>query len=99
MWTPVIWYDRREPMADDTPSTQTYAALLASIKERIQSAQVRAALAVNRELVLLYWGIGSEITRRQKEEGWGSKVIENLARDLKRSFPRWRGSLSVTSSI
>jgi hypothetical protein len=56
------------------PDTQTYTALLASIKERIQSAQVRVALAVNRELVLLYWRIGSEITRRQKEEGWGSKV-------------------------
>jgi predicted nuclease of restriction endonuclease-like (RecB) superfamily len=78
-------------MTDQTPSTQTYSALLASIKERIQSAQVRAALAVNHELVLLYWGIGSEITRRQKEEGWGAKVIENLAQDLKRSFPDMQG--------
>lgn len=58
-----------------TPRTQTYMALLASIKERIQGAQVRAALAVNRELILLYWGIGSEITRRQKEEGWGTKSL------------------------
>ncbi len=78
-------------MTDQTPSTQNYTALLASIKERIQSAQVRAALAVNSELVLLYWGIGSEITRRQKEEGWGTKVIDNLARDLKRSFPDMQG--------
>jgi predicted nuclease of restriction endonuclease-like (RecB) superfamily len=78
-------------MDDQTPSPQTYAALLASIKERIQTAQVRAAVAVNRELVLLYWGIGTEITRRQKSEGWGTKVIENLGRDLKRSFPEMRG--------
>ncbi len=78
-------------MTDQAPSTQNYTALLASIKERIQSAQVRAALAVNSELVLLYWGIGSEITRRQKEEGWGTKVIDNLARDLKRSFPDMQG--------
>ena len=84
------WYDRREPTADKTPSAQTYAALLTSIKERIQSAQFRA---VNRGLVLLYWGIRTEITRRQKEEGWGTKVIENLARDLKRSFPEMEGFL------
>ena len=59
-------------MEDQTPSTQTYTALLASIKERIQSAQVRAALAVNCELVLLYWGIGKEILARQEQEGWGT---------------------------
>ena len=45
---------------------KTYAALLASIKQRIQSAQVRASVAVNRELVLLYWGIGKEILARQQ---------------------------------
>ena len=78
-------------MPEQIPSTQTYAALLASIKERIRSAQIRAALAVNRELVLLYWGIGAEINRRQKQEGWGTKVIENLAGDLKRSFPDMQG--------
>ncbi|MBY0506096.1 MAG: PDDEXK nuclease domain-containing protein [Bryobacteraceae bacterium] len=78
-------------MEEKTPSTQTYAALLASIKERIQSAQVRAALAVNRELGMLYWGIGTEIIRRQKVEGWGTKVIDNLGRDLKSSFPEMRG--------
>lgn len=78
-------------MNDSTPSTKTYAALLASIKERIQTAQVRAAVAVNHELVFLYWGIGSEISRRQKQEGWGTKVIDNLARDLKTSFPEMQG--------
>lgn len=78
-------------MADQSPSTETYGALLASIKERIQSAQVRAALAVNRELVLLYWGIGKEILARQKQEGWGTKVIERLAKDLRSSFPHMKG--------
>jgi len=58
-------------MDDPILSSQTYAALLASIKERIQIAQVRAALAVNQELVLLYWSIGKEIRARQSEEGWG----------------------------
>jgi len=44
---------QKEPMKDQSPSTQSYAALLKSIKERIQTAQVRAAVAVNQELVLL----------------------------------------------
>ncbi len=78
-------------MEAKTPSTQTYAALLASIKERIQTAQVRAALAVNRELVLLYWGIGKEILARQEQEGWGTKVIERLAKDLRSEFPQMKG--------
>lgn len=73
------------------PSTSSYTSLLTSIKERIQGAQVRAAVSVNRELVVLYWGIGSEINRRQGEEGWGAKVIDNLARDLQGSFPDMQG--------
>ena len=85
-------------MEDQTPGTQTYAALLASIKERIRTAQVRAALAVNRELVLLYWGIGKEILARQQEEGWGTRVIERLAKDLRSAFPQMKG-LSRTNLL
>jgi predicted nuclease of restriction endonuclease-like (RecB) superfamily len=72
--------------------------LLAAIKERIQAAQVRASLAVNRELVLLYWGIGREILARQNAEGWGSKVVERLARDLRSEFPQMKG-LSRTNLL
>ncbi|NJK61870.1 MAG: DUF1016 domain-containing protein [Synechococcaceae cyanobacterium SM2_3_1] len=68
-----------------------YAPFLADLKERIRSAQVRAALAVNRELVLLYWQIGREILARQDQEGWGSKVISRLAKDLRQEFPEMRG--------
>lgn len=64
-----------------------YRALLNGLKNRIRSAQIRAAMAVNQELILLYWQIGREILARQKEEGWGSKVIDRLAMDLKREFP------------
>lgn len=78
-------------MKDALPSTPSYAALLKSIKERIQTAQVRAAAAVNQELVLLYWGIGREILSRQAQEGWGAKVIDQLAADLVRSFPEMKG--------
>ena len=76
---------------EDQPSTQTYTALLASIKQRIQSAQVRAAVAVNQELVLLYWGIGNEILARQGAEGWGKNIIPGLAKDLAVQFPEMKG--------
>jgi predicted nuclease of restriction endonuclease-like (RecB) superfamily len=68
-----------------------YGVLLADLKQRIRSAQVRAALAVNRELVLLYWQIGREILARQAQEGWGTKVITHLAQDLKQEFPEMKG--------
>jgi predicted nuclease of restriction endonuclease-like (RecB) superfamily len=68
-----------------------YAELLGLLKERIRSAQLRAAVAVNRELVLLYWHIGRDILTRQKHEGWGTKVIDRLAADLRRSFPDMTG--------
>ena len=78
-------------MAEQNPSTQTYSALLASIKDRIQAAQVRAAVAVNQELVVLYWGIGKEILARQQEEGWGKNIIPKLAKDLSSQFPEMKG--------
>jgi predicted nuclease of restriction endonuclease-like (RecB) superfamily len=78
-------------MDENTPSPQTYGALLASIKERIQTARVRASLAVNRELVLLYWNIGKEILARHQEEGWGKNIIPRLAKDLTSQFPNMKG--------
>lgn len=69
------------------PDLDRYHAFLGELKTRIRAAQVRAALAVNQELVLLYWQIGREILERQRQEGWGSKIIEQLAKDLKREFP------------
>lgn len=68
-----------------------YGVLLDELKARIRSAQVRAALAVNRELVLLYWQIGRDILARQQEAGWGAKVVETLAADLRREFPEMTG--------
>jgi predicted nuclease of restriction endonuclease-like (RecB) superfamily len=78
-------------MRDPLPSTSSYATLLKSIKERIQAAQVRAAVAVNQELILLYWGIGREILSRQAQEGWGKNVIPRLSRDLASEFPEMKG--------
>lgn len=78
-------------MSMETSPSTAYKALLADLKRRIQEAQVRAGLAVNRELVLLYWSIGREILVRQEREGWGAKVIDSLSRDLHHSFPEMKG--------
>lgn len=68
-----------------------YGKLLTDIKTRIRAAQVKAVLAVNRELILLYWEIGHGILVRQQEEGWGAKVVDRLARDLHAAFPGMHG--------
>ena len=68
-----------------------YAEWLTDLKSRIHTAQQRATLAVNRELVLLYWQIGRDILARQAEQGWGAKVIERLAHDLREAFPEMKG--------
>ena len=68
-----------------------YGDWLAELKKRIHLAQQKATLAVNRELVLLYWQIGHDILARQAEQGWGAKVIERLAHDLRNAFPEMKG--------
>ena len=74
-----------------TPAPSGYADWLADLKTRIHSAQQRAALAVNRELVRLYWQIGQDILARQAAQGWGAKVIERLSQDLRSAFPEMKG--------
>jgi hypothetical protein len=69
------------------PTPEGYADWLRDLKTRIHTAQQRAALAVNRELVQLYWQIGRDILARQASQGWGAKVIERLAHDLRTAFP------------
>lgn len=81
----------RAPTAESPIPTVGYDTLLCDIKERVRSARVRAAIAVNRELIELYWGIGREILRRQEDEGWGAKVIDRLAHDLRVEFPDMTG--------
>jgi predicted nuclease of restriction endonuclease-like (RecB) superfamily len=74
-----------------SPIPENYDDFLRDLKERIRSAQVRAALSVNRELVLLYWQLGRDILTRQRQQGWGAKVIDRLARDLQKEFPDMKG--------
>jgi len=68
-----------------------YADWLVELKTRIHSAQQRVTLAVNRELVLLYWQIGRDILTRQAGQGWEVKMIDRLAHDLRNAFPDMKG--------
>ena len=72
-----------------------YAAWLGELKSRIRDARLRAALAVNTELTTLYWQIGRDILDRQFQHGWGAKVVDQLARDLRAEFPGSRGFSST----
>ena len=82
-------------MADRSSSifaqSESYLTLLEGLKQRIRTSQLRAALAVNHEMIMLYWHVGQEILQRQEAEGWGSKVIDRLSADLKREFPAMKG--------
>jgi len=70
---------------------ETYDDFLNTLKKRIRGAQVRAAVAINQELIQLYWQIGQDLLSRQKQQRWGAKVVERLAQDLKREFPDMKG--------
>jgi predicted nuclease of restriction endonuclease-like (RecB) superfamily len=78
-------------MSDLTSSFPGYDGFLRDLKQRIQSAQIKAAVAVNTELVRLYWSIGRDILSRQQEQGWGAKVTTRLSADLRREFPEMKG--------
>jgi len=70
---------------------QSYDRFLSGIKERIRTAQVKAVLAANAELILHYWEIGQDILANQHGQGWGAKVIDRLSADLQQAFPKLGG--------
>lgn len=73
------------------PIPTDYPTYLSTLKSRITAARQRAALAVNAELIRLYWEIGHDILERQGKQGWGAKVVDQLARDLREAFPDMKG--------
>lgn len=76
-------------LEDELPLS--YNAAFALIKERIRAERRRAILAANAVLVILYWDIGKTILDRQKQEGWGAKIIDRLSSDLRNAFPGMQG--------
>ena len=86
---------RPEAMFPVTPSSlalpASYAATLQQIKDHLRSARVRAVLAANPIVIEAYWQTGLIILARQEEAGWGAKIIDRLAADLKDAFPDMSG--------
>lgn len=74
-----------------SPLPEGYAEWLADVKKRVRATQFRAARAANTEILRLYWSIGHDILERQHDLGWGSKVVEQVSRDLRREFPSQSG--------
>ena len=68
-----------------------YAELLDRLKVQVRTAQAQAKRAANTALLELYWTIGSEIIGQQQQQGWGAKVVDRLAGDLRAEFPDMRG--------
>lgn len=68
-----------------------YTSIISDLKEKILHSQKKAIQTVNKELVLLYWEIGNVILKNQSQQGWGSKIIDSLSNDLKKSFPDMKG--------
>lgn len=69
----------------------SYGILLQNLKNEITRSRIKAHLSVNKEMILLYWNIGKQILERQKEKGWGSKIIETLSEDFRKEFPEMKG--------
>lgn len=72
-------------------ATPEYRQFIEELKGRVLSARVAAARAVNRDLILLYWDIGSAIVEKQQVQGWGDSVVEMIAADLRSAFPQITG--------
>ena len=68
-----------------------YAEWQKDIEQLIEVSKLRTAISVNADTLTLYWKIGKSILRKQKEKGWGKKVIEQLSKDLTNKFPNDRG--------
>ena len=68
--------------------TQDYRSFLTALKDKIRSARLQAALAINKEVIDLYWHMGKQIIEKQN---WGSKLIETLSHDLQNAFPETSG--------
>ncbi len=72
-------------------TNKEYKEFLINIKAKIYSAQIKAALSVNKELILLYWELGKMIVEKQENSNWGDKVIPKLSNDLRMEFPDFKG--------
>ena len=70
---------------------QNYKHFLTNIKDRLKTAQIRAALAANSELIKFYWELGTDLIEKQKNHQWGSHFLEQFSHDMRQEFPEMQG--------
>lgn len=75
----------------ENSNSEHYVQLLKAVKEKVSQARTKAMVTVNQHLLRMYWEVGSIILEKQKQAGWGSKVIEQLSKDLRKAFPDMKG--------
>jgi predicted nuclease of restriction endonuclease-like (RecB) superfamily len=75
------------PQADSS----AYQQLVVDARDRVHTSRLAAYRAVNKELIQMYWDLGKMILERQEENGWGNSVVEMLAKDLQKTFPKTSG--------
>lgn len=75
----------------DSNITNDYYQILSHLKERIKNARQQASIILNTELFLLYWEIGNTIHKQETNAGWGAKIIDTLAKDLRLEFSDMKG--------
>ena len=68
-----------------------YLEFIEEIKKEIQKQRISVVMNANVSMICLYWNIGRAILAKQKEEGWGAKVIDRMSKDLKDAFPEMSG--------
>ena len=73
-----------------------YRDWLYNLKQQIKIDQIKAALSVNSQMIMLYWDLGRQIIEKQEQTQWGSGFIEQLSKDLREEFPEMTG-FSVTN--
>jgi len=80
-----------EGMTEKLVKNSAYKAFIQEIKQRIQAAQIKASVAVNQELLLLYWDLAERIITKQQESAWGDGFLLQMSQDLKAEFPEMKG--------
>jgi len=78
-------------MGSEVITTKEYRDWLSAIKQRLQSAQLKAATSVNTALLEFYWGLGADIVQKQKKATWGRGFLKQLSADLMAEFPDMKG--------
>ncbi len=80
-----------EAIGEPLVKTSEYRSFIREIKQRIQSAQIKAAVSVNQELLHLYWDLAERIVAKQQETAWGDRFLGQMSQDLKIEFPEMKG--------